>query len=167
MTRGERGFTLLEVIVALAILSVSVVAVIQGFAQGLRLLKLAGEHQHATLLADQKAREIVTPVEGREDGHDEETNGAFTWERQTTLVETPIFADQPSAKDWRVYRIDVHVRWGSQREVEVATLRTVPVSADTGTGSPTVSGPQTPSTPGVAPAQLQPPAAVPPRSLQR
>src|SRR3989442_9387407 len=48
------GFTLLEVLVALAILSIAVVASIQGFAQGLRLLKLAGDHQQATLIADQK-----------------------------------------------------------------------------------------------------------------
>ena len=51
MKRADAGFTLLEVIVALAILSLAVVAAIQGFAQGLRLLKLAGDHQRAMLLA--------------------------------------------------------------------------------------------------------------------
>jgi len=115
------GFTLLEVIVALAILSVAVVATIQGFAQGLRLLRLAGEHQRAALLADQKAREVVTLEERRDAG--ESDDNAFTWERTITLVQTPEIADQPSAADWRLYRIDVHVRWGS-RDVEVATLRT-------------------------------------------
>jgi len=66
--RGQGGFTLLEVLIAFAILSVAVVAVIQGFAQGLRLLKAAGDHQQAVLLADQKTREMVTPVEGRDQG---------------------------------------------------------------------------------------------------
>ena len=59
--RRTAGFTLLEVLVAFAILSVAVVALIQGFAQGLRLLKVAGDHQQAVLLADQKAREVVVP----------------------------------------------------------------------------------------------------------
>src|SRR6266571_2761381 len=68
MKRADAGFTLLEVIVALAILSLAVVAAIQGFAQGLRLLKLAGDHQRAMLLADEKAREVVDPEEGREPG---------------------------------------------------------------------------------------------------
>ena len=61
----EAGFTLIEVLVALAILSLAVVASIQGFAQGLRLLRLAGDHQQAMLLADQKMREVVEPKEGR------------------------------------------------------------------------------------------------------
>ena len=52
MARRARaaGFTLIEVLVALAILSLAVVASIQGFAQGLRLLRLAGDHQQAMLL---------------------------------------------------------------------------------------------------------------------
>ena len=66
MKRRDAGFTLLEVVVALAILSLAVVAAIQGFAQGLRLLKLAGDHQRAMLLADEKAREVLEPDEGRE-----------------------------------------------------------------------------------------------------
>src|SRR5687768_18515803 len=58
------GFTLLEVLVALAVLSFAVVVSIQAFAGGLRLLKLSGEHQDAMLVADQKAREIVAPTSG-------------------------------------------------------------------------------------------------------
>src|SRR2546426_837664 len=72
-SRSEAGFTLLEVLVAFTILSVAVVGVIQGFAQGLRLLRAAGDQQMAVLIADQKAREVVIPVEGRDEGKE----GAF------------------------------------------------------------------------------------------
>jgi len=75
--RGDAGFTLLEVIVALAILGTAVVASIQAFAGGLRLLKLAGDHQQAILLADQKMREVTVLEDGKEEG----TEGPFTWER--------------------------------------------------------------------------------------
>src|SRR5882672_2259117 len=98
--RWNAGFTLLEVLVAFAILSVAVVAVIQGFAQGLRLLKVAGDHQRAVLLADQKAREVVAPVQA------------------------PDLERTPATRKWRVYQIDVKVRWGDTRGVEVVTLRT-------------------------------------------
>jgi general secretion pathway protein I len=120
MRGREAGFTLLEVLIALAILGLAVVASIQGFAQGLRLLKLAGDHQHAMLLADQKAREVVTPVEGREQG----TEGAFTWERTIFPVPTPELAVLGTSPPWRVYQIAVQVRWDERRQVEVTTLRT-------------------------------------------
>jgi type II secretion system protein I len=67
MSRQD-GFTLIEVLVAFAILSATVIVAVQGFAGGLRLLKLSGDHQRAILIADQKAREVVVPKEGREDG---------------------------------------------------------------------------------------------------
>lgn len=122
MSRAS-GFTLLEVLVALAILGLAVVASIQGFAQGLRLLKLSGDHQRAAWLADRKAREIVTPVEEeRESG----VEGPFRWERAVTRVPTPELGEEASRR-WRVWEIDVRVRWDERRLVEVTTRRTVPV----------------------------------------
>ena len=116
------GFTLIEVLVALAILSLAVVASIQGFAQGLRLLKLAGDHQQAMLLADQKMREVVEPKEGREQG----TEGLLWWERTTRLLETPDLTPAGGAVRGRVYEIDVRVAWEARRQVEIRTLRMVP-----------------------------------------
>jgi len=118
--RGEGGFTLLEVLVAFAILSLAVVALIQGFAQGLRLLKAAGDHQQAVLLADQKVREIVVPVEGHEQGKE----GTLEWERTVSVVRAPDLQRTPATAKWHVYQIDVKVRWGDKRGVEIVTLRT-------------------------------------------
>ena len=115
------GFTLIEVLVALAILSLAVVACIQGFAQGLRLLKLAGDHQHAMLLADEKMREVVDPKEGRESG----TEGRLWWERTTQLLETPDLTPAGGAERGRVYEIGVRVAWEEKRQVEIRTLRMV------------------------------------------
>ena len=116
---SSRGFTLLEVLVALAILGVAVVASIQGFAGGLRLLKLSGDHQRAMLIADQKMREAMKPEEGRQNG----AEGAFTWERTTAALPAPELAGANGPK-WRVYRIEVKVQW-EKRSVDLATLRTV------------------------------------------
>ena len=118
-----RGFTLLEVLVALAILSLTVVVSIQAFAQGLRLLKLSGDHQAAMLIADLKAREVTTPKEGREDG----TEGAFTWERTIKVLPSPDLDVLGRTAKWHVYEIDVKVKWGDAnvRTVELVTLRTL------------------------------------------
>ena len=145
----EAGFTLLEVLIAFAILSVAVVAVIQGFAQGLRLLKVAGDHQQAVLLADQKTRELVIPVEGRDQGKE----GNFDWERVVTVVAAPDLTRTAATAKWRVYQIDVKVSWGDKRGVEIVSLRTSAESPHTGmpTSSvvPATSG--LPRTPGVLP----------------
>jgi general secretion pathway protein I len=126
----QRGFTLLEVLVALAILSLAVVAGIQGFAAGLRLLKLSGDHQEATLLADQKAREVLAPAAGREEG----TEGQFTWTRTVAALEAPDLDVFGRTARWRAWAIDVEVRWG-ERRVHLATLRTA-LEAETATPAP-------------------------------
>ena len=124
---GSAGFTLLEVLVALAVLSFAVVVSIQGFAGGLRLLKLSGEHQEAMLIADQKAREIVAPTSG---GVDSGSEGAYAWEREVKIVATPDLDVEGRTPKWRMWEIDVRVRWGDRRQVSVATLRTVAGEGD-------------------------------------
>lgn len=154
----DGGFTLLEVLVALVILGVAVVAAIQGFAQGLRLLKLSGDHQQAVMLADQKAREVITPEEGRERGEE----GAFGWERTVAPVPAPDLQPASGAVPaWRVYRIAVRVQWDTSRHVEIAALRTVPVPRQTIT-PPTVTAPGArPTTPGATPTAPRPTTGVP------
>lgn len=125
--RRQRGFTLLEVLVALAVLSFAVVVSIQAFAGGLRLLKLSGEHQDAMLIADQKAREIVAPTSG---GIDTGTEGAYAWEREVKIVATPDLDVEGRTVKWRMWEVDVRVRWGERRQVSVSTLRTVAGDGD-------------------------------------
>jgi len=139
--RSSAGFTLLEVLVAFAILSVAIVAVIQGFAQGLRLLKVAGDHQRAVLLADQKAREVVNPIEAHDNGQE----GAFDWERTVSIVKTPDLERTPATRKWHVYQIDVKVRWSDTRGVQIVTLRTLAEQPEGGL-------PRSRTTPGGLPA---------------
>jgi type II secretion system protein I len=119
--RGRRGFTLLEVLVAMAILSLAVVTLIQLTAQGLRLLKLSGDHQEAALLADRLAREVTGMAEGVEAGQE----GVLMWERRVVEASVPPDLDPPSGPTARLLALTVIVRWGLHRAVEVATLRTI------------------------------------------
>jgi general secretion pathway protein I len=123
---AQAGFTLLEVLVAFAILSLTIVVAVQGFAQGLRLLKLSGDHQQAALIADQKAREVTQPKEGQDNG----TEGAFSWERTVKEIPAPELTPSGQVPKWRVYEIGVQVGWGEgKRTVAVTTLRTISEAA--------------------------------------
>lgn len=116
---GDAGFTLLEVLVAMVVLSVAIVTLIQLTSQGLRLLRVSGEHQDAVMLADRLARAADVSRENVDTGHE----GPFDWERRTRLVVmpadlTPVGSDSP-----RLLSLSVTVKWGGGRSVEVSTLR--------------------------------------------
>jgi prepilin-type N-terminal cleavage/methylation domain-containing protein len=124
-TSGGAGFTLLEVLVALAIVGVAVAGVLQLSSQSLRLLKLTAEHVTATGLADRLTREATYQVEGIDRGDE----GPFTWERRVSLIETPPELERAGAQNAQLFAVSVLVRWNPNRTVEVATMRTAVPSA--------------------------------------
>ena len=122
----SRAFTLLEVLVAMTILALSVVALMQLASQGLRLLGQADDYQQAVMLADRIARAVAVGAEGVESGQE----GRFQWERRVRLVPLPE-APGPAARPApRLYALSVAVRWGRGRALEVASLRTVTEPAE-------------------------------------
>lgn len=117
----SRGFTLLEVLVALTILAVAVVAFMQLSSQGLRLLHLADDYQQAVVVADHVARAIDVIGEGAEAGQE----GPFRWERRVSLVPIPEELTPGAGPQLRLYALSVAVRWGRNRTLELASLRAV------------------------------------------
>jgi prepilin-type N-terminal cleavage/methylation domain-containing protein len=120
---GEGGFTLIEVLVALVLLSVAVVAALQLFGGGLRLARASGDQLEATLLASAKLAE--TALETLEEGTTDGTEGDYRWVRRVTLDPEllPAAADAAQVGSVRLARVSVDVRWGRNRHVEMVTLR--------------------------------------------
>jgi type II secretion system protein I len=144
------GFTLLEVLVALAVVGVAVAGVLQLASQSLRLLRLTSEHVAAVNLADRLAREASPASEEVEQGNE----GPFTWERRVLPVETPRDLDRAAGQNPRLVAIGVAVRWGASRVVEVATMRTeVPAALAPTTPGQTGPPPGTQVTPQGLPGQ--------------
>jgi general secretion pathway protein I len=125
--RADAGFTLLEVLVAVVILSVAVVTLVQLASQALRLLKLSSDYQEAVLLADRVARAGDASIEGVETGHE----GQFDWERRVKLVAVPDDLEPVGSASPRLLALSVAVRWGTGRTLEVATLRLAPATVTT------------------------------------
>jgi general secretion pathway protein I len=121
----QGGFTLLEVLVAMIILSLAVVTMIQLSSQGLRLVKLSGDLQEATRLVDRIARATEVRGEGVDGGQE----GRFTWERRIAVVTVPKELASASGPSIELFSLSIAVRWGSGRSVELATLRALAVPA--------------------------------------
>lgn len=117
----SRGFTLLEVLVALTILGLAIVAIMQLSSQGLRLIHLSEDYQQAVLVADRVARSTDAVQEGVDAGQ----AGRFQWERRLTLVPVPEELTPGAGPQLRLYALSVAVRWGRNRALELASLRTV------------------------------------------
>jgi general secretion pathway protein I len=125
----DGGFTLLEVLVALVVLSTTVVAALQLFGGGLRLARTAGDHTEAALLASAKLADLEPGAltEGQIDG----TDGPYRWTRRVTLDPAllPVEADSPETLRIRLARVSVEVRWGQGRRFELVTLRAWRIAA--------------------------------------
>ena len=123
MSRASRarGFTLLEVLVALTILGVAIVAFMQLSSQGLRLLHLSDDYQQAVVVADRVARAADVVEEGVDAGQE----GPFQWQRRVSLVPVPEELTPGAGPQLRLYALSVAVRWGRNRTLELASLRTV------------------------------------------
>jgi general secretion pathway protein I len=87
------GFTLLEVMIALAILALVGVAFLRAQASSVRLVDESGQISLATLLASEKMAELESlgfPEAGKTSGPGGETFPQFRWEQVVSPTEIPI-----------------------------------------------------------------------------
>ena len=117
--RERGGFTLLEVLVAMVIVAVAIATMLQLSSQSLRLLKLSGEQQDATLLADRLLREAEPTAEDVRSGEE----GPFAWERRVAVYPVAVELPPPSGPPPVLYSVSVAVRWPPNRTVVVTSLR--------------------------------------------
>lgn len=119
----ERGFTLLEVLVAFAILAVAATVLMNVFSQGTRQAALAADYGRAAELAESKlaALGIEIPLEpGEQRG---QFADGFAWTASVQPYEEPDVAFDPDAP-LRPWLVSVTVSFDhARRAVTLATLR--------------------------------------------
>jgi general secretion pathway protein I len=127
----HRGFTLVEVMVALAIVGIGVTIVLQLFSSGLRMETMAGTRARAVVYARGllgQALAIAEPLPGQSNG---EWPDGYKWE--VAIREAPEFTDTGQSDlevqtDVTMYEIIVSVLWPQTAYRDgVYTIRTLRV----------------------------------------
>jgi general secretion pathway protein I len=108
------GFTLIEVVVAMAILAIGLTVIIELFSGGLRLARTSMEYTKAVHYARTKMEEIgvkQTMEEGNEEGEFED---AFHWQVETKRVDLVPGEHGPDFKPpAELFQVKVIVLWKS------------------------------------------------------
>lgn len=113
----EAGFTLLEALIAFAILALALAALLQGTLSGLRATQLAARTEEALARARSRlaALEAAPVAAGDQRGED---GGGFAWRTRIVPAE--------SAGGLTLYAVSVAIGWkegGTPREVRLETQR--------------------------------------------
>lgn len=132
--RPQRGYTLLEVLVAFAILGMTLAVLFRIFAAGVGNVGAAAEYAQAVIVGEAR---LATPIDGTriETGVSQGTDlGKFRWTRR--ISEQPLSESDVAAQPLvSAYRINVAVEWPAgrtTRAIELETLRVAGARDDAG-----------------------------------
>jgi general secretion pathway protein I len=123
------GFTLIEVVVAMAILGIGMTVILELFSGSLRLLRTSGEYTKAVNYARVKMEEITvkpTVNEGIEEG---EFDGAYRWQVDVKRVDIlPARIETDFKPPVELFQVKLIVLWKSgtkERSTVLETYRTI------------------------------------------
>jgi len=127
----NRGFTLIEVVVALAILGVGLIVIIELFSGGLRLGRASEEYSKAVGFARMKMEEIALREHMEEGNEEGEFDREFRW--QVEMRRIGVFPEGKGLEfepPVELYRVRVNIIWKSglrERSTGFESYKTVPM----------------------------------------
>ena len=121
----QRGFTLLEVLVAFALLGLTLGVILQVFSGGLRNAAEAGNYIQAAIIADSKLALLGNefPITAGERNGEE---GIYSWRMRIEPNRDTDELSNPTTGRYQLYAITLRVQWhyGKQRpELQFMTYR--------------------------------------------
>jgi general secretion pathway protein I len=122
-TKSQHGFTLIEVIVAMAILGITLVLVMQLFSGGLRASRASCDYTRAVVHAKDKMEEMMlNPVQGSGEFED-----GFMWETEVQeYKDTNVNYEE---NDYKLLLLKVKIMWeyiiNEPKSVELVSLLSI------------------------------------------
>jgi type II secretion system protein I len=121
---AKDGFTLLEVLVALALLSIALVVILQLFSANLRGIAVSEDFTKASMKAESAMREILDDDELAEKSWSETTSDGYKIDAEITTVEN----ERTENLSVQVLLIKLTLHWTvglKERALTLNTLKTV------------------------------------------
>jgi general secretion pathway protein I len=119
--RGQRGFTLLEVLVSLAIMAIAVTLVVQLFSANLRAVVRSGDVTSAAIRGDSRIREILTEPFPADKVWSEATEDGYRMD----VVLSEVVKERTDNLPVRMMEIVLTVRWMEGMKEKSLNLKTV------------------------------------------
>jgi general secretion pathway protein I len=121
----DAGFTLIEILVALVILSISLVTIMQLFSGGLKASRIAGDYTQAIFLAREKMEELLLEKEILADITEGDFNNDYKWRAEITPFSLTAGGDDKVPVEVYEIRVSVNRKDGTGKQVLLQTLKTV------------------------------------------
>ena len=131
---GTRGFTLLEVLVALAIMAIATTLVMQLFSIDLRAIAASGELTAAGIRGDSRIREILAEPALEEKTWSEETQDGYRMDIAVSEVMKPRTHSLPV----KLMEVELTVRWSEgmkEKSLRLRTMKMIDKAAPAGKGA--------------------------------
>jgi type II secretion system protein I len=125
---NDKGFTLLEVLVALAILGIAVTYILQLFSANLRTISLSRDYVSAAMQAEARMRQVLDDDPLNEQSWSEVTNEGYRMD----LTVSNVLADRTDNLTVKLLAIDLTIHWQKGAKERALTLRTVKLANKTG-----------------------------------
>ena len=122
---GSHGFTLIEIVVAMAILGVGLIVIIELFSGGLRLGKTSGEYTKAVGYARMKMEELSYAKSLEEGVQEGEFDRDYRWQVEVKKIDLlPPDREVQYRPPFELYQIRVEVLWNSGSREKAAGVET-------------------------------------------
>ncbi|SDZ78149.1 general secretion pathway protein I [Thiothrix caldifontis] len=126
MSQSNKGFSLLEVLVAFVVMGLVVGVLLQLFGSAMRSVALADEYSFAVQVAESRLAAVGSEIEVEEGNiSGDEPGSAYRWEVQMSPIELSE-ALEKMPLPLQLYRVEVVVTWksgDSAREFHLSSLR--------------------------------------------
>lgn len=123
MIRRREGFTLLEILVSLALLGIAITVILQLFSSNLRALSVSQNYVSAAIRAEAKMRDILEDTNLQENAWSEVTDEGYRFDASVTET----FKERTENLQVRMLEINLTAQWPEGSKMKYLTLKTLKV----------------------------------------